>query len=458
MNIIDLLNVRKAKLLEKSGDIRKKLSEIVDESSFVELNAYSFYKNEFFGEDEDGLGVVTGYATVDDYPVYVVAQNGKILNGGLTKGNCEKITACLKKAEKAQLPVIYLMDTQGVQVGEGVGVMEGVASVIATANALKGVIPQFLIAVGDVLGSAAMLAAVADYTYVVGGASIAYTSPAVIAASQKDVIDKSVLFGAKSNNGVKTFAVKSLDEVKDSIIKILGILPGFGGLLVDTDDDLNRSSAKLNDSHTAKEVIDAVYDKNTFVELGAGYVPEVITGIGRVGGVSTAVIAFDGGKDGVELTLENVLKVKNFVNYVAGNNMPVLTLVNVKGIKADVKTNNSAVMVELTNLLYGLSDLDRITLVYGKAIGLGYTAFASKEFGNAYVYAFADAKISLMDGVAGAAVEFGTIDENKLDEVKEKYAESQDAFNAAKIGCVDNIIEPAFARQYVISALEMLIR
>ena len=63
-----------------------------------------------------------------------------------------------------------------------------------------------------------------------------------------------------------------------------------------------------------------------------------------------------------------------------------------------------------------------------------------------------------MDGVAGAAVEFGTIDENKLDEVKEKYAESQDAFNAAKIGCVDNIIEPAFARQYVISALEMLIR
>ena len=58
MNIIDLLNVRKAKLLEKSGDIRKKLSEIVDESSFVELNAYSFYKNEFFGEDEDGLGVM----------------------------------------------------------------------------------------------------------------------------------------------------------------------------------------------------------------------------------------------------------------------------------------------------------------------------------------------------------------------------------------------------------------
>ena len=37
-----------------------------------------------------------------------------------------------------------------------------------------------------------------------------------------------------------------------------------------------------------------------------------------------------------------------------------------------------------------------------------------------------------------------------------KYLESQDAFNSAKIGCVDNVIEPEFVRQYVISALQMI--
>ena len=69
-----------------------------------------------------------------------------------------------------------------------------------------------------------------------------------------------------------------------------------------------------------------------------------------------------------------------------------------------------------------------------------------------------DAKISLFDGEVGAAVEFGTFDGEKLPALTEKYAEMQDVFNAAKLGCVDNIIEPQFVRQYVISALETIVR
>lgn len=458
MDIIELLNARKAKLFEASDDVRKKLNEVVDENSFVELSAYSFAKNEFYNEDADGLGVVTGYATVNDYPVYVVAQNGKVLSGGLSRANCDKIADCLIKALNANSPVIYLLDTKGVQVGEGVGVLEGLAKVIAVANELKGSVPQFVIATGDVFGSAAVLAAIADYTFVVGSNAISYASPAVIAATSKDVVGKDVIGGAKAINGVNSFVVKSIEEVKANISSIIELLPAYGGLVVDTNDDLNRATPALNENKDAASLIKAVFDADTFVELNKGCASEVITGIGRVGGISTAAIVFDGGKDGVELTLENVLKIKNFANYVNDNDMPMVTLVNVKGIKADLKTANSPVLREIPNMLYALSGTDRVTVVYGKAIGFGYSAFASKQFGNEYTYAFADAKISLLDGEAGAAVEFGTIDSEKLDEVKEKYAETQDAFNAARLGCVDNVIENQFVRQYVISALEMIIR
>ena len=101
MDIIELLKARKAKLFQASDDVRKKLFEVIDADSFVELGAYAFAKNEFFDEDVDGLGVVTGYATLNDYPVYVVAQNGKILNGGLSKANCKKIT------EETERPLGY---------------------------------------------------------------------------------------------------------------------------------------------------------------------------------------------------------------------------------------------------------------------------------------------------------------------------------------------------------------
>ncbi len=457
MNIIDTLNSRKLKLHDASGDVRKKISEIIDDSSFVELGAFSFGKNEFYDEELEGLGVVTGYATVSGYPLYVVAQNGNLLNGGLSKANLDKISNCLDKAISTETPVIYLLDTKGVQVGEGVAVLEGLATVLAKSNELKGLAPQIVVAVGDVLGSASLLAANADYTYVVGSSCIAYASPSVLSASAKSPLTKEEVGGNKSKNGVMTFNVKELSEVKSSVIKLFDTLPNLSGILSETGDDLNRFTPSLNDKVCANCLIDAVYDKGTFIKMNEGHCDEVIVGVGRVGGISTAAVVFDGGEDGVELTLDNVLKIKNFANFVYDNNLPMLTFVNTKGVKLDYLTSSSPITVEIMNMLSNLSNLDRITVVYGKAIGLGYSAFASKEFGNRYTYAFAGSKISLLDGVEGISATFGTVDSEKHAELKEKYIDSQDSYNAAKLGCIDNIIEPQFVRQHIIATLQILV-
>ena len=70
MDKIKLLQTRRSKVLEAGSEIRKTISELVDADSFVELSGYSFSKNEFYGEDAEGEGVVTGFATVEGYPVY----------------------------------------------------------------------------------------------------------------------------------------------------------------------------------------------------------------------------------------------------------------------------------------------------------------------------------------------------------------------------------------------------
>ena len=177
MNNIDLLKTRKAEMSEKTADVKKDIFSIIDEGSFVELDTFSFAKNEFYGSEVDGLGVVTGYATVDGFPVYVVAQNNKILDGGLSKAGCDKICKCLGKAHGANVPVVYLLNSKGVQVGEGVAVLEGIAKVLGASNALKGKCPQIAVATGDVLGSTAILADNADFTFTVGNACVSYASP-----------------------------------------------------------------------------------------------------------------------------------------------------------------------------------------------------------------------------------------------------------------------------------------
>jgi len=97
--------------------------------------------------------------------------------------------------------------------------------------------------------------------------------------------------------------------------------------------------------------------------------------------------------------------------------------------------------------------------VYGKAIGLGYTLFAAKSLGYDFTYALANSKIALFDSVQGAEIELnaGAYDNKK--KLEAKYAEeNSDPVNAAKGGYVDNIIEPAFVRQYLIASLQMLIK
>jgi acetyl-CoA carboxylase carboxyltransferase component len=191
--------------------------------------------------------------------------------------------------------------------------------------------------------------------------------------------------------------------------------------------------------------------------MNKDYVSDVTVGIGRIGGIATAGIIMGGEENGVDLDLDVVLKIKNFASFVYDNELPVVLFVNSNGLKADVDTCNTPVMTELMNMLSNLAGLKRVTVVYGKAIGLGYSAFVSKAFGSDYVYAFAGAKISIMDGYAGMSVAFNTFDKEELAKLEEKYADAQDAFNSAKLGCVDNVIEPEFTRQYVISALQMIL-
>ncbi|MBO4262558.1 MAG: hypothetical protein J5903_02095 [Clostridia bacterium] len=460
MNKIELLKTRREKLLGAGDEIRKKISELVDENSFVELDAYSFSANDFYDEGAEGEGVVTGYATLCDTPVYVVAQNAKVFNGGISYGNCRKIKNCLDKAYQTGYPVIYLFDSLGVRVGEGVNALEGMADVISAAHELKGSAPQFSVVLGKLYGTFALLAANADFNFTLKDSLLCYASPFVLSAASGKNLKAEEVAGqsAYAKNGLSTVAVEDLGEVKEKISEILGILPAYSGAIDDTSDDLNRTAENLNEKVCPKCVINAVFDDGKFIEMNGTFCADVKTGIGRIGGISAAALIFGGDENGVALDAENVIKIKKFAEFAAENSLPLVTFVNTVGIKQDLSVGNSPVLHEICSLVGALKACDRLSVVYGKAIGLGYTLFAAKSSGVEYSYAFATAKIGLFDGKV-SAVQFGEISEDKLDALAERYSdENADPVNAAKNGFIDNIIEPQFVRAYVVSALQMIVR
>lgn len=165
MDKIKLLQSRRNEVLAAGNAVRKAIAGLVDEDSFVELAGFSFSKNDFYGEEAAGEGVVTGFATVEGNPVYVAAQNFDVLSGGVSERSCEKILKCLDLAEKNSTPVVYILNSLGVQIGEGVAVLEGFAKLLSKAAKLHGVVPQFAVVNGEVYGQSALLAACADFTF-----------------------------------------------------------------------------------------------------------------------------------------------------------------------------------------------------------------------------------------------------------------------------------------------------
>lgn len=455
MDKIQLLQERKAKIAEAGKEIRERINALVDERSFVELSAFSFSKNDFYGENAEGEGVITGFATIAQYPYYIVAQNFSVLSGGMSKANCDKIAKCLDLAEKNCTPVVYLLNTRGVQVGEGVTVLEGLGNLLLKATRLSGLVAQYAIIDGEVYGSATLLSAIADVAFFMEGRSVlAVNSPFVLSAKAGKNVTKEEVGSAKAltKTGVPAFEVKDMSEVRAKMQVIASIL---NEKMVDA--ELNESMPILNQTVTTDALMGIFEIKE---ELWASYEENVKTILGRIGGISLAAVVFDGGDEGVELNAAKLAKLKNFASLAYAFGLPYVVFGNVKGICPCSCVNNSRVLKESAEYLQVFASLDipKVSVVYKKAIGLGYSLFASKSVGFDYACAFANAKIALFDSVAGAQIELG---DEKADKaaLATRYAdENADPVNAAKEGYIDAIIEPQFVKQHLIASLQMLLR
>ena len=454
MDKIQLLKERKEKIVQTSQEIRADIAKIVDEQSFVELSAFSFSKNDFYNEEVAGEGVVTGFATVDGHPVYVVAQNFSAMRGGLSKANCDKIVKCLEAAEKNSTPVIYLMNTQGVQVGEGIPVLEGIGKILSKAMQLKECATQYLVVNGEVYGAAAMLAAIANFTFFLEKKSVlAINSPFVLSAKAGKNLAADAVGGVKALNGtcIPSYTVENLGEVREKILAITSI---WTEPVIDA--ELNQSLPALNVSCDAQNLL-SVFE--TYLEVGNGYLTDVKTILGRIGGISVAAVVFDA-EDGVELDALKIAKIKNFAELAIFCDLPFIVFSNVKGITPTMDVNNSYVLKEIAEYLEIFQQLStpKLSVVYKKAVGLGYSLFASKSIGFDYACAFANAKIALFDGAQGAKIELSDEKAEESALVARYSEENSDPINAAKDGYIDAIIEPQFVKQHLIASLQMLIR
>ena len=452
--ILESAGVEKQK---QSGKLtaRERVSLLLDGGSFVEQSM-------LFAD----AGVVTGCGTVEGRPVYVIAQDFAVMDGAVGEKQAKKIVKVLELARKTGTPVVTLCDSNGARVGEGAAALEAYADIFAHMARLSGVVPMIAVVAGPCVGAAAMTAQLSDIVLVAKPAgALLVAGPQVLASTMGKDLKAEDLGGGKTavEHGAAHFACETEEEAIATVKTLLGMLPANN--LEDApfapEEDMNRLVEGLAAGADGREVITALADTGSVVELGKGFTGAV-TALGRMAGRTVAFV-YTGKGDTCD---KRMSKITRFVRFADCYNIPVVSLVDSTGFELfDSIDRQMSVMKAASALVYAYSEATtvKVTLVIGSAVGAMYVAMGGSANADA-TYAWPGAVISPMTGEAAIQVMWkDQIKASQGDAVKAreelaaKYeAEVADGVCAAAAGLVDDVIDPADSRKMVIAALELL--
>ena len=452
--ILESAGVEKQK---QSGKLtaRERVSLLLDGGSFVEQSM-------LFAD----AGVVTGCGTVEGRPVYVIAQDFAVMDGAVGEKQAKKIVKVLELARKTGTPVVTLCDSNGARVGEGAAALEAYADIFAHMARLSGVVPMIAVVAGPCVGAAAMTAQLSDIVLVAKPAgALLVAGPQVLASTMGKDLKAEDLGGGKTavEHGAAHFACETEEEAIATVKTLLGMLPANN--LEDApfapEEDMNRLVEGLAAGADGREVITALADTGSVVELGKGFTGAV-TALGRMAGRTVAFV-YTGKGDTCDKRMN---KITRFVRFADCYNIPVVSLVDSTGFELFPTIDRQmSVMKAASALVYAYSEATtvKVTLVIGSAVGAMYVAMGGSANADA-TYAWPGAVISPMTGEAAIQVMWkDQIKASQGDAVKAreelaaKYeAEVADGVCAAVAGLVDDVIDPADSRKMVIAALELL--
>ena len=415
--------------------------------------------------------MITGYGTIDGNRVYVYSQDAAVLGGSIGEMHARKICNLYDLAMKTGTPVIGIIDSTGVRLQEATDALNALGEIYFKAAMAKGVVPQITAIFGNCGGGLALVPAMSDFVFM-------EAKDAKLFVNAPDTLDGN--YTAKNDTSSAKFqseASGNVDFVGDAetitaqIRALVSMLPQNNDdvAIADSQDDLNRIVPDITGAAGDTSILlSNIADDNDFVEVGAAYAKDMVTGFIRLDGVTVGCVANrcevvgDDGKvaekfDGM-MSHEGAEKAADFVYFCDSFGIPILTVTNVKGFKATVcSERHIAKAAAALTEAFANCDVARVNLIVGKAYGSAYVAMNSKGIGADLVFAWPDAEIGPMDAKFAAKVMYDGKSAEEIDAAAKEFAALQNsAASAARRGYVDQIIEPQDTRKHLIYAFEML--
>jgi 3-methylcrotonyl-CoA carboxylase beta subunit len=444
-------------------------------------------------------GVVTGVAIVHGREIVVVANDATVKAGSWWPETIQKILRAQEIAMRCRIPIVYLVDSSGVNLPYQGGVFPGQygASRIFYYNSIMRRylrIPQFAAVMGPCIAGGAYLPALSDVILMVEGTSfMGLGGPNLVKGATGQVIDSESLGGARTHTEKSGVAHYNVPDDQTCIAKLRDLIDRlprasgtpFGTSAEGAESSEHPSAESLDEllpadhrmSYDMHALLRAIIDDGKLDEMQEGLAKEMICGDASIEGIPVGIIANQRGlvkgragerpRFGGIVYAESAEKVAYFIDRCDREGIPLLFVQDVSGFMVGPEAEHEGIIRAGARFVEAMATaiVPKITLTVNHASGAGYYAMAGQGFDPDFIFSWPTGRMGVMEGEAAVqAVHGPSLESNRggklppdveraVGEMRADYEEQLDARFAGARGFIDAIVYPEDTREVLAMAL-----
>ena len=484
---------------QKKLTARERLTTLCDAGArFIEtglLVAYDRYDGQ-----APAAGVVTGVGLVHGREVVVVANDATVKAGSWWPETITKILRAQEIAMRCRIPIVYLVDSSGVNLPYQDGVFPGqygAARIFYYNSIMRHYlrIPQLAAVMGPCIAGGAYLPALSDVILMVEGTSfMGLGGPNLVKGATGQIVDSETLGGAHTHttiSGVAHYAVKDdaacLAKLRDLIERLPAPRPVPSsryeppGAAADTLYNVLPADHRM--AYDVHAVLRALVDGGVLDEFQPERAPEMVCGDARIEGIPVGIIINHRGlikqqgkapRIGGIIYTESADKTAFFIERCDREGIPLLFVQDVSGFMVGTEAEHSGIIRAGARFVEAMAAaaVPKLVLTINHASGAGYYAMAGQGFDPDFIFSWPTGRMGVMEGASAVeAVHGPALEKSKksgaplddatkasVDEMYADYEHHLDARYAAARGFVDAIVHPEETREVLAMALRASLR
>jgi len=466
---------------------RERLAKLLDPGApWLELGLLVAY-DQYDGQ-APGAGVVTGLGRIHGRPVVVVANDATVKAGSWWPETIKKILRAQEVAMRQRIPIVYLVDSAGVNLPYQGGVFPGqygAARIFYYNSIMRRYlrVPQIAAVMGPCIAGGAYLPALSDVIFMVEGTSfMGLGGPNLVKGATGQTVDAETLGGATTHTTISAVAhyraasdADCLERMREYVAR-LPHSPRPAPVATPP----KRTPAELYDvlphdhrmSYDVRAVLDCVLDGGRLDEFQPDVGHEMLCGHGALAGHPVAVIANSRGvikgkkgqppRIGGIVYTESAEKVAYFIENADRERLPLLFLQDVSGFMVGTEAEHSGIIRAGARFVEAMATatVPKLVVTLNHASGAGYYAMAGQGFDPDFLLSWPTGRMGVMEGESAVQAVFGgdvAKPENSaaVDAMRADYEHQLDARFAAARGYVDALVLPERTRDTLAFLLEV---